>query len=110
MIHVVFAGTNFYVGAHEYPNPPIMAIVLKPFADLPPTAGALAWFYAKVLMAALAAVWVFRLVSGRAATVRERESHTLPDGRGSAGLADAARALALLLALPPLLGDPSHNN
>ena len=90
MIHELFAGTNVYVGVHEYPNPPIMAIVLKPFADLPPTAGALTWFYAKVLMTAFAAVWVFRLVS--------------PE------IPDAAKALAILLALPPILGDLSHNN
>jgi hypothetical protein len=115
MIQDVFAGENIYVGVHEYPNPPIMAVVLKPFADLPPVAGALAWFYAKVLMAALAAVWVFRLVSplGRTPTVREgvdRVTHPLPDGRGSPGMPDASKALALLLSLSPLLGDLSHNN
>jgi len=90
MIHELFAGTNVYVGVHEYPNPPIMAIVLKPFADLPPKVGAIAWFYAKVLMAALSALWVFRLVA--------------PE------MPDTAKALAILLALPPLLGDLSHNN
>src|SRR5581483_12261943 len=41
MINDVFAGANIYVGAHEYPNPPVMAIVLRPFAALPPLAGAL---------------------------------------------------------------------
>ncbi|MBX9585229.1 MAG: hypothetical protein K2X87_33400, partial [Gemmataceae bacterium] len=63
MIHELFAGGNVYVGVHEYPNPPVMAVVLKPFADLPPVAGALAWFYAKVGMAVLAGVWVARLVT-----------------------------------------------
>jgi alpha-1,2-mannosyltransferase len=90
MIHDLFTGTNVYIGVHEYPNPPIMAMVLKPFADLPPKVGALTWFYAKVLMAVLSAVWVFRLVS--------------PE------LPDSAKALTILLALPPLLGDLSHNN
>ena len=88
MIHEVFAGTNIYIGVHEYPNPPIMAIVLKPFAELPPKAGALAWFYAKVLMALFAAVWIFRI----------------------APVPDAGKGIAILLALPPLLGDLSHNN
>jgi alpha-1,2-mannosyltransferase len=97
LIHEVFAGTNIYTGVHEYPNPPIMAIVLKPFADLPPVAGAIAWFYAKVLMAALAAVWVFRLVQP-----------LFP--YGPAGTSDLWKAVAILLALPPLLGDLSHNN
>ena len=63
MINDLFAGANIYVGVHEYPNPPVMAIILRPFAALPPTAGALAWFYLKAAMAALAAVWVFRLVA-----------------------------------------------
>ena len=93
MIHEVFAGTNIYVGVYEYPNPPIMAIVLKPFADLPPMAGAIAWFYAKVLMAVLAAVWVFRLVQSDAGAP-----------------SDVWKAIAILLSLPPLLGDLSHNN
>jgi hypothetical protein len=47
MINGVFRGENIYVGVNEYPNPPIMAILLRPFAALPPVAGALAWFYAK---------------------------------------------------------------
>ncbi|MDB5314126.1 MAG: hypothetical protein JWO38_8328 [Gemmataceae bacterium] len=96
MIHEVFAGENIYVGVHEYPNPPIMAVVLKPFADLPPVAGAMAWFYAKVVMAVLAAVWVFRLV--------------LPASPGRGETTDIAKAVAVLLSLPPLLGDLSHNN
>ena len=63
MINGVFRGENIYVGANEYPNPPVMAVLLRPFAALPPVVGALAWFYAKVLLAVLAAVWVFRLVA-----------------------------------------------
>lgn len=93
MIHEVFAGGNVYVGVNEYPNPPVMAVVLKPFADLPPLAGALTWFYAKVLMAVLAVAWVVRLVRGAGAPVP-----------------DAAIGLTVLLSLPPLLGDLSHGN
>ena len=103
MIHEVFAGTNIYVGVYEYPNPPIMAIVLKPFADLPPMIGAIAWFYAKVLMACVAAVWIFRLVS---VGVEDTER-----GRGGREfISFPAKAVAIVLALPPLLGDLSHNN
>lgn len=90
MIHEVFAGGNVYVGVHEYPNPPVMAVVLKPFADLPPLAGALTWYYAKAVMAVLACVWAFRLVGP--------------------GMCEGARGLAVLLSLQPLLGDLSHNN
>lgn len=98
MIRDVFAGTNIYVGKNEYPNPPIMAIILRPFAELPPVAGAMGWFYAKVLMAVLAAAWTFRLVSPRPG---EPENESVPD---------AAKAAAVLLALPALMGDLTHNN
>jgi alpha-1,2-mannosyltransferase len=94
MILDVFAGANVYVGKNEYPNPPVMAIVLRPFAELPPVVGALAWFYAKVLMAVLAAVWTFRLVA-------PTPSDSVPD---------AVKAAAILLALPAITGDLSHNN
>ncbi|MBN9517987.1 DUF2029 domain-containing protein [bacterium] len=128
MIHEAFAGTNVYVGVHEYPNPPVMAVVLKPFADLPPLAGALAWFYAKVLMAALACVWVFRLGLRDSGTQGLRDSGTAqppsppvsqspsspvpqsPSPSVPQSLSDWAKGLAVLLSLQPLLGDLSHNN
>jgi hypothetical protein len=131
MIRDVFAGANLYVGKNEYPNPPVMAIVLRPFAELPPVVGAMAWFYAKVLMAVLAAVWTFRLVSpanpdreGRGGSAPRSEfaeasearrgaqtDHPRPHGRGSPGqVPDAVKAAAILLALPAILGDLSHNN
>ncbi|MCE9562952.1 MAG: DUF2029 domain-containing protein [Planctomycetes bacterium] len=91
MVRDVFTGTNIYVGKNEYPNPPVMAIILRPFAELPATVGAMTWFYAKVLMGVLAALWTFRLL-------------------GSAGTPDAAKAAAILIALPALLGDLTHNN
>lgn len=96
MILDVHTGTNIYTGKNEYPNPPVMAIILWPFAILPPVTGALVWFYAKVLMTVLAAVWVFRLV------------RPVADSNGN--VPDAAKAAAILLALPAILGDLSHNN
>lgn len=101
MIHGVFAGANIYVGKNEYPNPPVMAIVLRPFAELPPIAGAMTWFLTKVLMAVLSVLWVFRLV-GSKPDPGEPEAHPV--------IPDAARAAAILLALPALTGDLSHNN
>jgi alpha-1,2-mannosyltransferase len=92
MILDVFAGANPYIGKNEYPNPPVMAIILRPFAELPPIAGAMGWFFAKVLMAVLAALWTFRLVSG------------------DSPLADGIKATAIVLALPAVTGDLSHNN
>src|SRR5687767_14846765 len=47
---------------HNYPNPPIMALILMPFAQLPMAIGALAWFYCKVAMTILAIHWLFRLL------------------------------------------------
>jgi hypothetical protein len=52
----------------------------------------MAWFFAKVFMAVLAAAWTFRLVASGA---------PLPDG---------VKAAAIVLALPAITGDLSHNN
>ncbi len=115
MINGVFAGENIYVGLNEYPNPPIMAILLRPFAVLPPTAGALGWFGFKVLLAGLAAVWAFRLANSEESGVRSEERGTPPSSLLTPPSSlltgpDAARAAAVLLCLPALLGDLSHNN
>jgi uncharacterized membrane protein YhdT len=109
MVNGLFHGANIYVGTNEYPNPPIMAIILRPFTALPPVVGALAWFYTKVLLALIAAAWVFRLVGFQDPSVRT----TQPGGDDPPGpplRLDLARAAALVLCLPSLLGDLSHNN
>jgi hypothetical protein len=119
MVNGVFHGANIYTGTNEYPNPPVMAVLLRPFAALPPVAGALAWFYAKVLMAVLAAEWAFRLVGEevRSGGVRSEEKKAeVPPPHSSlltphSSLAlDLARGGAIVLCLPALLGDLSHNN
>jgi hypothetical protein len=78
---------------HGYPNPPIMAILLWPLAELPPLVGALVWFFLKVGMTLLATHWVFRLV--------ERHDRPFPPW---------AKLLAVLLSLRPIIGDLSHGN
>ena len=133
MVNGVFAGENIYVGRNEYPNPPIMAVLLRPFTMLPPTVGALAWFYAKVLLAVLAVVWVFRLLEekgivreGEKGRQGEGESARVASEESSASVSlspfrpfspslttlprDLAKGAAIVLCLPPLLGDLSHNN
>jgi hypothetical protein len=85
-------GTDIY-RSFNYPNPPIMALMLYPLAVLPPPLGALCWFYLKVGMALAAMVLVFRLV--------ETPDRPFPPW---------AKALTLFLSLRPVMGDLSHGN
>jgi len=78
---------------HNYPNPPIMALLLEPLGKLPSIAGALLWFYLKIGMAALAILWTFRLIE-----VPERPFPAW------------GKALAVLLSLRPIMGDLTHGN
>jgi hypothetical protein len=78
---------------YTYPNPPIMAILLWPLAEMQPLAAALLWFYLKVGMTILALHWVFRLV--------ERHERPFPTW---------AKVLATFLSLRPIVGDLSHGN
>jgi hypothetical protein len=77
----------------NYPNPPIMALLLEPFVQLPGLAGALCWFYLKVAMTLLAFHWAFSLV--------ERPELPFPAW---------GKALTVLLSLRPIMGDLSHGN
>jgi hypothetical protein len=86
------SGENPYQ-RHNYPNPPIMALLLWPLVQLPPVVGALCWFYLKVGMTLLALHWVFRLV--------EAPGQPFPPW---------AKALTVLLSLRPILGDLNHGN
>jgi hypothetical protein len=78
---------------YNYPNPPIMALLLKPLFALPDTAGALTWFYLKVAMTLASLWWVFRLTE-------------LPE----VAFPPWAKALTVLLALRPVMGDLIHGN
>src|SRR5437870_5647646 len=78
---------------HNYPNPPIMALLLEPLVHLPPLAGSLAWFYLKSAMTVLALLWTFRLVEG-----------------GDRAFPAWGKALALALSLRPIIGDLTHGN
>lgn len=78
---------------YAYPNPPIMALILRPFAFLSPLACSLCWYYLKLGMTMVAVCWVFRLV--------EDPERPFPPW---------AKAAAILLSLRPILGDLSHGN
>jgi len=81
---------------HNYPNPPIMALMLWPLSELvtySPLLGALTWYYLKVIMAIACFLWVFRLV--------ETPEKPFPVW---------AKMLAVGLSIRPILGDLSHGN
>lgn len=78
---------------HNYPNPPIMAMILMPLTLLPVGAGALVWFYVKVAMTALAVVWLLNLL--------DRPERPFPLW---------GKILAVLLSLRPIQGDLTHGN
>lgn len=85
-------GENPYVGS-PYPNPPIMGVLLIPFARMPPLVAALTWYFLKVAMAVVAIFWVFRLV--------ETREQPFPPW---------AKMLVVVLSLRPIMGDLSHGN
>jgi len=78
---------------NNYPNPPIMALLLRPLAELPPIAGGLVWFYLKVGMALAAFALAFRLV--------EEPGRPFPSW---------AKALTVLVSLRPVMSDLTHGN
>jgi hypothetical protein len=77
---------------YQYPNPPVMAVLLYPLAKMPPVAMALTWYYAKVAMAFLAVLWTWQMVEG---------SNKLPWW---------SLLLAIGLSLRPIIGDLQHGN
>lgn len=91
---------------YNYPNPPIMALLLYPLACLPDAAGrlgmseraastlaALLWFYIKVALTLLAFRWVFQIV--------EDKDRPFPLW---------AKCMTVLLALRPIMSDLQHGN
>jgi hypothetical protein len=86
------SGENIYE-RFTYPNPPIMALMLRPLAELPPLAGALIWFYMKVALAALSLAGIVRMIA--------TDDEPFPPW---------AIGLGVVLSLRPVLGDLSHGN
>ncbi len=116
-VNGLVGGVNVYEG-NPYPNPPIQGLILWPFYHLPgddhARAGAMLWFALKVAMAAAALVWAFRLCQDPANPERQRRGSTDPltDVRGSPGrpVPGWARAVTVVLAAHPILGDLKHGN
>jgi alpha-1,2-mannosyltransferase len=83
-------------GRYNYPNPPMMAVLLVPVAklgQLHPLAAALTWFYLKVALTLLVFRWVFRFVADA--------GRPFPPW---------AQALTVLLSIRPIVGDLQHGN
>jgi alpha-1,2-mannosyltransferase len=78
---------------HNFPYPPIMAMILEPLMHVPPLAGSLGWFLLKLGMTVLAFTLVFRLV--------ETIAEPFPPW---------AKAVTVMLSLRPITGDLSHGN
>jgi hypothetical protein len=91
---------------YNYPNPPIMALLLYPLARLPgvvqglglpeqaaSTLAALCWFYIKAALTLLAFRWVFQFV--------EEAGRPFPLW---------AKCMTILLALRPIMSDLQHGN
>jgi alpha-1,2-mannosyltransferase len=84
--------------SHNYPNPPIMAMILWPFSELAvthnlPVTAALIWFFLKVAMAFCCFWWTFRLI--------ETPERPFPVW---------GKILAVGLSIRPITGDLSHGN
>jgi alpha-1,2-mannosyltransferase len=77
----------------NYPNPPIMALILAPLTALPPLAGSLVWFYLKVVMSVFAIYWVLSLL--------DSPERPFPFW---------GKVVAVLLSLRPIEGDLVHGN
>jgi hypothetical protein len=78
---------------HNYPNPPIMVMLLKILVPLHPVIGSLIWYYLKVAMTLVAMCIMFRLV--------ETPGQPWPIW---------AKAAAVVLSLRPIIGDLTHGN
>ncbi|MBI3821182.1 MAG: DUF2029 domain-containing protein [Planctomycetes bacterium] len=78
---------------HAYPNPPIMAILLQPFLQLPPTLGASLWFGVKAILALASILMVLTLLD-------TPERPFLLWGK----------VVAVLICLRPIEGDLVHGN
>ena len=86
------SGENIYE-RHTYPNPPIMAIMLRPLADMSPLAAARVWYWIKVAFALASFYFAFRLA--------EDAGHPFPDW---------AKFLTVVLTIRPVIGDLMHGN
>lgn len=102
------AGQNIWE-KHGYPNPPMMALVLRPLMLLAPPIAALAWFYIKVCCAVAALFLLFRMLDANVGQTFLSAS-SLADRNVCPTFPGWAKALAVLLSLRPIQQDLTHGN
>lgn len=85
-------GVNIWA-KHAYPNPPVMALVLMPFAHLPPLVGASFWFAVKAGLGLASIMMILRLL--------DTPARPFPLW---------GKTLAVVLCLRPIEGDLVHGN
>ncbi|GIW80438.1 MAG: hypothetical protein KatS3mg105_2245 [Gemmatales bacterium] len=86
------AGENIYV-EYSYPHPPVFALFLKQLAKLPTVAGAMTWFFLKLIMALASMHWAFKMI--------ETPDRPFPI---------EAKVFTAVLCLKPIIGDLTHGN
>ena len=89
----LYQGVDLYGHPLNYPNPPIMAILLHPLSLIPTVPSALIWFYIKIFLTALSFYWTMQLV----------RENTRP-------LSIWAELLLISLSLRPIISDLQHGN
>ena len=80
---------------YNYPNPPIMGLILWPLVALPATIGSMIWFALKLIMSAFIIIWAVRLCQ-----------ESIGDKPASPWLWIGVT----LCSLHPILGDLAHGN
>ena len=93
ILQSMYQGEDLYAHPFNYPNPPIMAILLQPLSLLPTVPGALIWFYTKLFLTALSFYWTLQLIRENARP-----------------LSIWAELLLISLSLRPIISDLQHGN
>ena len=92
-VREISEGVNIWL-KYNWPNTPIMALILKPLMDIdPPIIGSQIWLFAKMIFAVVSIYLVFLML--------DRPEHPFPAW---------GKALTVLLALRPIEGDLVHGN
>ena len=92
MVRELMAGEDVY-HRHAFPTPPIMGMILYPFVLLTGKWAMTGWFAVKVVLTAIAFLWMLRMV--------DSQENPLPIWLA---------LLTLLLVAKPVLGDLLHGN